>query len=413
MDNIKKRIEYHFDKITSISATTIGCTRLSYSKEDIAVREYLIKECKKIGMSVNMDSIGNLRFIYNPNNLNSKSIMMGSHIDTVRNGGRYDGLTGVICGLETIRSIHINNIDMNHPLELVVFAEEEGSNFNVTMLGSKYISQRIDNEYLKSIYDENKRSAKEVIEAFEINGVDKKDRFITGENECAFLELHVEQGGILDDEKITLGIVNRIAGMKTLEIKIEGESNHAGSTPMRLRKDPMVAAGELIFRISKIPSELNLVDAVATVGKINALPNASNVICREVKMNIDIRDGDSDNINKMKEKIISFAQEIQNNNKVKATITELGSSEPVIMTDIIKNAINESVINQSISFKELNSGPVHDTAMLSDIVDIGMIFIPSKDGISHSPNEHTDMEDIVKGFQVLKDTIISLDKLYA
>lgn len=410
--NIEERIKAQFDIITSISATESGCTRFSYSKEDILVKEHLIKECLDIGMTVNMDKIGNLRFKYNPNNLNSKSILVGSHIDTVKNGGKYDGLTGVICALESIKSIDIEKLELKHPIELVIFAEEEGSNFGVTMLGSKYISKRINDNYFEKIFNEENVTAKEVIENFNIEGITKRDSFITGDNELSFIELHVEQGGVLEHKGITIGIVDVIAGMKSLKVKINGQSNHAGTTPMVLRKDPLVIAAELIIEISKLPKKLSLDTAVSTVGKIEAKPNVSNVINEEIKFSIDIRDGNKNSIEVMKSEILRLVHDISDRKVVSIEIEELGGSDPVLMSDNIKNIIEESVLKSKISYMHLNSGAVHDNAMLDGIIDIGMIFLPSKDGISHSPYEHTDLHDIVYGYQVLYESLLKLDRFY-
>ena len=250
------------------------------------------EEFKKLNLDVKVDKLGNIRAKYNPDNLKTPSIMTGSHIDTVKNGGKFDGLLGVVAGLEVINTLDQSNIELKYPIELVIFAEEEGSNFGVTMLGSKYMTKRIDLDYLKQIYNDENKSAYDVIK--EAGYMDNEDYFISKDDIKCMIEFHIEQGPILDLEGYSVGIVDRIAGMNTIKIKLTGQSNHAGTTPMKVRKDPMVAAGEMIYKLSKIPLENNLKNNVITVGKIKAAPNNSNVIAANVEFFIDVRDVDYD-----------------------------------------------------------------------------------------------------------------------
>lgn len=395
-------------EITAISSTPVGCTRLSYSREDKKVREILDREFERLNLEVKVDKLGNIRAKYNPYNLKTPSIMTGSHIDTVRNGGEFDGLLGVVAGLEVINTIDQSGIELKYPIELAIFAEEEGSNFGVTMLGSKYMTNRIDLDYLKQIYNYQNKSVYDMLK--EAGYMDNKDYFIHRDDVKCMIELHIEQGPVLDLEGYSVGVVDRIAGMNTIKVNLIGQSNHAGTTPMKIRKDPMVAAGEMIYRLSKIYKKYNLKNNVITVGKIRARPNNSNVIAASVEFFIDIRDVDYDAQKTALEKVEELYGDIINKYNIEGEFKEIGYSDIVITSDFVKNAVINTAEQLGIRYKIMNSGAVHDNAMLNGIVDHGMIFVPSIGGISHDPRENTDFKDIELGTNLLLNTILNINK---
>lgn len=395
-------------EITAISSTPVGYTRLSYSREDKKVREILDREFERLNLEVKVDKLGNIRAKYNPYNLKTPSIMTGSHIDTVRNGGEFDGLLGVVAGLEVINTIDQSGIELKYPIELAIFAEEEGSNFGVTMLGSKYMTNRIDLDYLKQIYNYQNKSAYDMLK--EAGYMDNKDYFIHRDDVKCMIELHIEQGPVLDLEGYSVGVVDRIAGMNTIKVNLIGQSNHAGTTPMKIRKDPMVAAGEMIYRLSKIYKKYNLKNNVITVGKIRARPNNSNVIAASVEFFIDIRDVDYDAQKTALEKVEELYGDIINKYNIEGEFKEIGYSDIVITSDFVKNAVINTAEQLGIRYKIMNSGAVHDNAMLNGIVDHGMIFVPSIGGISHDPRENTDFKDIELGTNLLLNTILNINK---
>lgn len=410
MEKYIAKLQENFDRVTEISATDIGCTRFSYSEEDLKVRERLMAEMRDMGMEIAVDFVGNIRGKYNPGALETKSILIGSHIDTVKQGGKYDGLTGVLCSLEVVRYLSDQEIQLLHPIEIVIFAEEEGSNFGVTMIGSKYSAKLIDDTYLKTLHTDKGVTAYDLIKECNFSPERNNEPFIDGVNEKCMVELHVEQGEVLDQEQLEIGIVKAIAGMMTLQITVNGTSNHAGTTPMRLRRDPLLASAKIIDKISEVPSSLGMQTAVATVGKIDVSPNGSNVIASRVIFNVDIRDVIEENISTMTNRIKEIANDIAEKQNVEISIKELGSARVVEMAEHIINTILESTEELGLTYKKMNSGAVHDNAMFSGIIDTGMIFVPSIKGISHSPFEDTKFEDIVSGFHVLLQTVLSLGK---
>lgn len=276
------------------------------------------------------------------------------------------------------------------------------------MLGSKYMTNRIDLDYLKQIYNYQNKSAYDMLK--EAGYMDNKDYFIHRDDVKCMIELHIEQGPVLDLEGYSVGVVNRIAGMNTIKVNLIGQSNHAGTTPMKIRKDPMVAAGEMIYRLSKIYKKYNLKNNVITVGKIRARPNNSNVIAASVEFFIDIRDVDYDAQKTALEKVEELYGDIINKYNIEGEFKEIGYSDIVITSDFVKNAVINTAEQLGIRYKIMNSGAVHDNAMLNGIVDHGMIFVPSIGGISHDPRENTDFKDIELGTNLLLNTILNINK---
>lgn len=404
----RERIEKDYSNILKFSASDLGYTRLSYSKEDKEVREYLKEQLEKIGADYKEDSVGNIRAKYNPTGLTTKSLLIGSHIDTVPNGGKFDGLTGVICSLEVLRTIKDSDTKLKNPIELVVFAEEEGSNFGVTMIGSKYITKKITKENFKNLYTDTKESAYDYIKSKGYDFDNQRDFPIDKDKDLGMIELHVEQGGILDSENISIGIVEAIAGMNSLEVSLKGRSNHAGTTPMNMRRDSLLAGSEMIY---KMPGILEGKDsAVITVGKIHTKPNAANVIAGETIFYIDIRDVIQKNIDTITEKAKELCYEVAKVNDIGIDIKTIGSSKVVDMDEELKNIIEKQAIEMNLNYKRMNSGAVHDNAMLNDVIPTAMIFVPSIEGISHSPYEDTKMEDIFVGADLLLNTCLEIVK---
>lgn len=412
MESCIERIKNDIENITKITATpNMGCTRFSYGKEDREVREYLTKEMKILGLSINVDGVGNIRAKYMDNNEDKPSIMIGSHIDTVSNGGKFDGLTGVVTALEVIRIIKENNIKLENPIELIIFAEEEGSNFGTTMVGSKFLSGAYKLEYLKRLKNDEGITAYDIMKDFGLDVDNVENEVLKKEEAKAMVELHIEQGGILHSENISIGIVQAIVGMKTYRVSLEGISNHAGSTPMYLRKDPMVGAAEIITYMEKVAKEKALKDTVATVGKIHCQPNGSNVIPGQVEFNVDIRDVETEGIEIVAKELINKTKEIANKRGLKYSIDLVGESDCVKLSSKVINAIEETAIENKYVYKEMNSGAVHDSAMLTGITNVGMIFVPSIDGLSHCPQEETKFEDIKLGCDLLLGTVIKLGNM--
>ncbi|WP_282140876.1 Zn-dependent hydrolase [Cytobacillus oceanisediminis] len=402
------RLMNDFENIVGFTSTPgNGCTRFSYSKEDQRVREYLFARMEELGMDVKVDAIGNIRATYGKE-LNRPSIMIGSHHDTVKNGGKYDGLTGVLAALEIIRVLKEEKAELQQPIELVSFAEEEGSNFGITMLGSKVFAGKYSLEVLKTIKNAEGKSVYETAKDFGLE-IDQAERDILQRGEIdAMIELHIEQGQILESQQKSIGIVQAIAGMRTYKVTIEGDSNHAGTTPMDLRSDPMAGAAEIISQIRKTAKNDALQSTVATVGKIECRPNIPNVIPQEVEFYVDIRDVEAKGVEIVSGKLAQKVKEVSDEHSLKCTIELVGESRTVKLSSRLIEKIEETAIEKRFDYLKLNSGAVHDTAMLSGLTDIGMIFIPSKGGKSHCPEEYTSEKDLKAGCDLLLNVVRKL-----
>ena len=267
-----------------------GCTRFSYSRADRMAREFLLERFSEMGLKVSVDPVGNIRARRDGIVPDAPVVMTGSHIDTVLNGGRFDGVVGVVCAMEAMRVIIENEIKTKHPVEIIVFVEEEGSNFGSTMAGSKAMTGKIglpETKILRAddgltMYDKARDAGFDP---------DKLPNSVVRPGAIkAMIEVHIEQGVVLDHEKVPIGIVGAIYGSKCLRVEFHGIPNHAGATPMRLRHDPMVAAAAVISGIPEIVEHEAYETTVATVGKINCLPNVINCIPGEVTFTVDIRD---------------------------------------------------------------------------------------------------------------------------
>lgn len=402
----RDRLKQHFEVIREISATQEGQTRFSYSREDRKVRDYILGRLEDLGLRVTVDFVGNIRAVYDPNNLQTPSVMTGSHIDTVRNGGLYDGLLGVLSALETIETIKEQAEELDHPVELVIFAEEEGSNFNCTMMGSKIMTGKLDVADLKTLKNDQGTTAFEIIEQAGYGG--NPVRPLKPGEVKALIEYHIEQGGVLEAEGKSVGVVRAIAGMKTKQVTLVGVSNHAGTTPMPLRKDPLVAAGKVISELADVPRERNLDTAVVTVGKIMVRPNASNVIPKEAVFTVDIRDVTEEGIGVIEEALQDLVKKHSMDRGVQAEILEVAHSDIVRLSSAVIEVIEDSAKKSSVDYLTMNSGAVHDCAMLAKHTEIGMIFVPSIGGISHSPEEDTAFQDIVNGANLLLHSVLAL-----
>lgn len=281
------------------------------------------------------------------------------------------------------------------------------------MVGSKVLTGEYkiqDLKELQEIKEGSNRSAYEVMKDFGLE-VDKiESQVLKSEDVKAMVELHIEQGAILEKEGFSVGIVQSIAGMKVYRIRFNGMSNHAGTTPMNFRNDPMIGAAEMILHLKDVAKNKALKNTVATVGKIHSVPNATNVIASQVELFVDIRDVEAKGIEIVSEELKNKAREIESEYGLEVEVELIGESKIVNLSSNVINAIEKSAKEGNYQFKKMNSGAVHDAVMLTELTDVGMIFVPSIDGKSHCPDEMTNMEDLKIGCDLLLDTVIELGK---
>lgn len=373
-----------------------GITRLAFSEEYYLALDQLEKLMLESGLEVKRDKIGNL-FGKRPGKTpQAPSILVGSHLDTVKNGGLYDGNLGVIAALEVIDMLNDNNIETNYPVEIVAFNAEEGSEMGGTF-GSRVMIGR------QNLEEEN---LAEKLALYNLTIDDLKDSFRNPDEFAVFLELHIEQGGYLEKNNLNIGIVDGIVGITRYLITVKGQSNHAGTTTMDLRKDALVAASKMIVYINELAKSYPE-PFVATVGKIEAFPGAQTIIPGEVEFWIELRDLNQDNIEEAMERVKEYGDSLDGF-KIEY---DFSISKPSMMTNVEINKILEKICsNKDMKYTVMSSGARHDAKEIVYKVPTSMIFVPSKDGISHSPYEFTEEEDLIKGVEVLANAVVEIEK---
>lgn len=399
----EKRIESRIIELSEFGKDSIGKGgRVAYTQGDIDARAWFSDLMENAGLDVSIDYAGNIIGKRKGKNPTLKPIAFGSHIDMVPNGGNYDGCVGSIGALEVAEILKENNIVTNHPLEVMIFANEEGGT-----IGSMALAGHLNPEDLKVV----SQSGLTIAEGIKAIGGDPEnlDKVVRRKGDLkAFLELHVEQGAILERKNIQVGVVEGIVSVNWWDVTIEGFANHAGTTPMDLRQDALLAAARLIVTINEtITSKEGR--QVGTVGKIEAHPGAYNVIPGKVVMSLGIRDLSY-------EKVIQLFKEIENKASTIATSTgthisfsQVLSTKPAFSEKFIQNIIAESAESLGLTYEYMPSGAGHDAQEMAVICPIGMIFVPSVGGISHSPEEFSKATDMANGANVLLKAILALD----
>jgi N-carbamoyl-L-amino-acid hydrolase len=378
--------------------------RVAFSDADVAAQQWVIKKLTDLGLDVHIDFAGNIIGTRAGKKSSLKPISFGSHIDRVPNGGNYDGCVGSMASLEVLEVLNENNIKTKHPLEIIIFSNEEGG-----VMGSRAIAGHLGNSAL-GVKNSTGFSMGEGI--MRLGGDTTRIAEVARDKDeiAAFLELHIEQGGTLEKENIQIGIVEGIVGLKWWDVEFTGFSNHAGTTPMNARQDALLTAAKFIVAVNEVTTSFEGAQ-VGTVGKISAEPGAPNVIPGKVVTSLEIRDLSSDVIEKVYQAIKIRGEEIAKASNVQIDFRALDTTaDPAIMTSTIQDEIATSAEKLGFSTIRMPSGAGHDAQDMALIAPTGMIFVPSKGGISHSPKEFTSAEDMANGANVLLHTILALDK---
>ena len=384
--------------------STGGSDRQAYTIHDIQAREYVKSLMKDAGMEVSVDFAGNIIGRKAGKNAAFKTIAFGSHIDEVPNGGDYDGPVGSMGAIEVVKTLTEKGIETEHPLEVIIFANEEGG-----VVGSRALVGALSKEALQ-VVSSSGLTQYEGIKALGGNPDRIPELKRKPGDLAAFLELHIEQGGNLYTEKLDIGVVEGIVAIEWWEFSFLGKANHAGTTPMNMRKDPMLPSAKFVLAINEIVNSYEG-RQVGTVGKIQAFPGAGNVIPGEVKVTLELRDLSSEKIWEIYGEIEKKAKFLASESEMRLDIKHIEvASKPALADPRIRDVIKSQAEKLGFSIKSLPSGAGHDAQEMARIAPMGMIFIPSKDGISHAPAEFSAKEDISNGANVLMNTILELDK---
>lgn len=393
-------IKRWFDYLYSIGADeTGGVTRLGYTKNEDVMHGAIRNFAREMGLKYSSDEVGNT-YVYEEDY--SEYYLIGSHLDSVISGGRYDGVLGVLAGLLILKWIKENNL--NIPLKVVAFRCEESSSFGIATVGSGLITKKLQIEKMKKVKNTEGVS---LYEALKFRGYNPECKKIEGV--LNYFELHIEQGRILEDEGLKIGIINSIAAATRYWLTIDGRQDHSGATPMGMRQDALCAAGEIIIELEKIAKRESIHSSVGTVGYLGNYPNAFNVVPGRVKMGLDIRGVDKDSIDRIDDEIVRFVDEVCKKRDLNYELDNISKAIPVKLDENLKNELSEVATKLGIEHKIMNSGAGHDAMKFWDIAPTGMLFIPCRDGVSHNKAEEIDYEDIILGSKIIFEELKQLN----
>jgi N-carbamoyl-L-amino-acid hydrolase len=379
-----------------------GVTRLALSEEDRLARDYFCSCCRDLGMDIKIDDLGCIYATLE--GLEDKPpVVIGSHMDSVKKGGRFDGILGVVAGLELVRTLVEHNIKPKVPIMIVNFTNEEGARFEPSMMASGILSGKFQKDVMMKKTDVDGVTFEQALQSCGYEG-DTSNRLTEA---SAFVELHIEQGPILEREAKSIGVVECVLGMVCYEIEVTGESDHAGTTPMDMRKDALFAANNLI---AEARHELGRLDSnlVYTMGRMNVLPNIHTVIPNKVIFSLEARHTDEDVIASVEKIIQSLPDQAELLEGCEVRVTKLWGRDTVWFDKTVCDEVEESVRSLGYSYKRMVSGAGHDAQFLASYIPTAMIFIPSVNGKSHCEEEFTPWEECEKGVNVLLETVIKL-----
>ena len=400
-----QRLNTHLTELALFGKTPEGGThRVAYSDADLEARQYAMKLMREAKLDVSIDAAGNIVGRRAGSDPALKPLMIGSHIDSVPAGGRYDGQVGSMGAIEVAETLAENNVRLRHPLEVVVFQNEEGGT-----IGSLALARGLTEKDL-GLVTNSKKTIREGIK-FIGGDPDKLAGAVRRKGDLAgYVELHIEQGGILDQEKINIGIVEGIVGVFWWDVTIEGFANHAGTTPMNQRRDALLAAAKYVDAVNRIVTSIPG-RQVGTVGKIQAFPGAYNVVPGKVTTSLGLRDLDAAKVQMLFEKIQDEVRRIETTTGTKFDFKQVNASQPAPTDARFRQVIGEAAKHLGFTTRLMPSGAGHDAQEIAHLCPIGMIFVPSRDGISHSPREYSQPEDIANGANVLLHTLLKLDAM--
>ena len=398
-----KRLLTRLSDLAKLGATKDGgVCRLALTDNDRLGRDFLVALMQDANLHVRIDQIGNI-FGIRRGQKDLPAVMTGSHPDTVRNGGKYDGAYGILAGLEVIETLNDLNIETIRPIIVCAFTNEEGARFHPDMMGSLVYAGGLELDTALSTCDANGLTL----------GQELKRIAYDGDMPCgdivprAFIEVHIEQGPILEREEIQIGVVENLQGISWQEVIFHGQANHAGTTPMQGRKDAGFCAAALAVYVRELSGEFGG-NQVATIGEIELTPNVINVVPNRARITIDIRNTDNAILCLAEQQIKKKIEELAASENTTSETRVLARFDPVLFDQDIASIIEENAIALNLSHRRMTSGAGHDAQMMSRICPTAMIFVPSKDGISHNPREHTDADDLVAGANVLLHSLLTI-----
>ncbi|CAI9395130.1 M20 family metallo-hydrolase [Niallia sp. Sow4_A1] len=401
----KRRYEELLNNMNQYNSGSEGITRVAFTNEEQACSHAFMRLCKNEGLEIRMDYCGNI-IARREGKKNLPPVVIGSHLDTVYQGGKYDGVVGVTAGLEVIKRLNEQNLETEHPIEIISFACEESSRFGVSTVGSKAMVGTLQKEKYQHLKDKDGITFEKALSlcALRFDQLDLASR--ETERFQAFFELHIEQGPILMNTNKKIGIVTGIAAPVRLIIEVKGAASHSGTTPMNMRKDALLGASELALALEEAAKKEQHNGTVATIGVLSIPMGAMNVVPGTVEMKVDIRSTSIASRNKVLDVLYKKMEDIQERRGLEIFSQEISKEEPVQLSKELSLEVEKICLEKNLPYQWMQSGAGHDAMNMTSLGPVGLIFIPSLNGISHHPDEHTDLDDILIGIDVLEAAVL-------
>ncbi|WP_413112098.1 Zn-dependent hydrolase [Thaumasiovibrio sp. DFM-14] len=409
MDDYSFSISTFIDEMARFSTSIEGVTRFPCTDEALQARQYVLNTMTALGLTAYVDEVGNVRGRRQGEQSEAKTVVLGSHYDSVREAGKYDGLAGIACSLKMIDSLNRRQIKTAFPIEVIALEAEEGCDFKSPFIGSKTVTGQFSLDDLKQIKN---TEGTDYVTACLHNGL-QPDAILTqqysSDNTAAFIELHIEQAAKLDKLGLSLGIVTAISALKRVRLSFFGQANHAGATPMDQRRDAMVGAAGFIHQIPVLLDAHFTDSATITAGRITCLPNRANIIPATAHLEIDIRDVSDCSLDDLHHQIVCYCENLAKEHGLRFETEVMGEGPAVAMDKALQLQLGAAAEQIGYQTVPIHSGAGHDAGIFSAICPVGMIFLPSEGGYSHNPQEHTANEHLEVGAEVLTQFIINME----
>jgi len=383
-----------------------GVCRLALTDEDLAARELFIKWCKDANLTIRVDELGNIFARRAGSDVYIPPVMTGSHLDTQPLGGRFDGVYGVLAGLEVVRTLNDAKIETKHPIDVVVWTNEEGSRFPAGCMGSAVFAGRRDLDAMLNLTDANGYSVKDELKRIGFDGPEK-----CGDVKIeALYEVHIEQGPLLESENKTIGVVTSAQGLRCFWVHINGTEGHAGTLPMDDRRDAFQGAARMAVAIDNLANTY-IPQPVITIGVVNVGPGSRSTIPGTTSFMIDCRCQDEQGLNELEDEIRIICKDIAKTRGLRIRIELISKIPPITFNKDCINAVRNAAEKRQLKHRDISSGAGHDACHVSIVAPVGMIFIPCKHGISHNEAEYASPNEVAAGAQVLFDVVIGAAKI--
>ncbi|MEG2234225.1 MAG: M20 family metallo-hydrolase [Oscillospiraceae bacterium] len=408
--SIGKEVEALILDLGEFSEEPEALTRPAYSKAYERAAEYLVDQFKGAGLCVSCDYAGNIFGRLEGTDPQLAPIVIGSHLDTVRDAGKYDGIAGICCGLHALLHLNKSGKKLKHPVELAAFIGEEGTRFGQVLLGSRYTCGELTPQQMSAFHDERGIYFPEIISHYQ-NGNLPLHGMLCDDKPACFIELHDEQGPILENSNVQVGLVESIVGIFRLNVEVSGESGHCGTVPMSLRHDAGIAAFDFLVSAVDFAAARYGDKVTLTAGQLTLLPGSINSIPGQCSFTIDLRSAEIEKLVDIKAKLLDLADSVSKRRKVIISVTESMEKPPVKMDGTLNSLLERCSESLGLSAVRLNSGAGHDAMVMAGITDAAMIFLPCFKGISHNPLEYISADALENGVLLLAETIVHFDNM--